>query len=39
MLDPLKIDILFDLYCGIGVIGILAAKNFKRVVGIEQSVD
>lgn len=36
-LDPLKTDTLLDLYCGIGVIGILMAENFKRVVGIEQS--
>ncbi|MDR2666167.1 MAG: 23S rRNA (uracil(1939)-C(5))-methyltransferase RlmD [Endomicrobium sp.] len=37
VLDPLKTDTLLDLYCGIGVIGILMAENFKRVVGIEQS--
>ncbi|MDR1401080.1 MAG: 23S rRNA (uracil(1939)-C(5))-methyltransferase RlmD [Endomicrobium sp.] len=37
MLDPLKNDILLDLYCGIGVIGILMAESFKRVIGIERS--
>lgn len=28
-------DILFDLYCGIGTIGIFAAKYVKKVYGIE----
>lgn len=28
-------DILFDLYCGIGTIGIFAAKSVKKVYGIE----
>ena len=30
-----KEDILFDLYCGIGTIGIFAAKYVKKVYGIE----
>ena len=30
-----KSDILFDLYCGIGTIGIFAAKKVKKVYGIE----
>ena len=30
-----KEDILFDLYCGIGTIGIFASKYVKRVYGIE----
>lgn len=30
-----KNDILFDLYCGIGTIGIFAAKDVKKVYGIE----
>ncbi len=30
-----KDDILFDLYCGTGTIGIFASKNVKKVYGIE----
>lgn len=30
-----KNQIALDLYCGIGTIGIFAAKNFKKVYGIE----
>ncbi len=30
-----KEDILFDLYCGIGTIGIFASKYVKKVYGIE----
>jgi 23S rRNA (uracil1939-C5)-methyltransferase len=30
-----KEDILFDLYCGIGTIGIFASKFVKKVYGIE----
>ncbi len=30
-----KEDVVFDLYCGIGTIGIFAAKNAKKVYGIE----
>ena len=28
-------DVAFDLYCGIGTIGIFASKKFKKVYGIE----
>jgi 23S rRNA (uracil1939-C5)-methyltransferase len=28
-------EIIFDLYCGIGTIGIFASKNVKKVYGIE----
>ena len=28
-------DIIFDLFCGIGTLSLLAAKNAKRVIGIE----
>ena len=30
-----KDDVIFDLYCGIGTIGIFASKNVKKVYGIE----
>ena len=30
-----KEDTVFDLYCGIGTIGIFASKKFKKVYGIE----
>ncbi|MDR1086936.1 MAG: 23S rRNA (uracil(1939)-C(5))-methyltransferase RlmD [Endomicrobium sp.] len=36
LLNPSKEDILLDLYCGIGTIGISMANNVKKVVGIEQ---
>lgn len=35
MTDLNQEDILFDLYCGIGTIGIFASKNVKKVYGIE----
>ena len=35
MADLNKEDILFDLYCGIGTIGIFASKYVKKVYGIE----
>lgn len=35
MADLSKEDILFDLYCGIGTIGIFASSYVKRVYGIE----
>lgn len=35
MADLNKNDILFDLYCGIGTIGIFASKYVKKVYGIE----
>lgn len=35
MLDLSKEDILYDLYCGVGTIGIFAAKYVKKVYGIE----
>lgn len=33
--DIKKDDIIFDLYCGIGTIGICASKNCKHLYGIE----
>ncbi len=30
-----KKDVLFDIYCGIGTIGLCAAKKIKRLIGIE----
>lgn len=33
--DLSKNDIVFDLYCGIGTIGIFASKYVKKVYGIE----
>ena len=30
-----KEDVLFDLYCGTGTIGVFASKNVKKVYGIE----
>jgi 23S rRNA (uracil-5-)-methyltransferase RumA len=36
LLNPSKEDVLLDLYCGTGTIGISIAKNVKKVVGIEQ---
>lgn len=33
--DLEEVDVLFDLYCGTGTIGIVASKKAKRVVGIE----
>ena len=35
MADLSKDDILFDLYCGIGTIGIFASSYVKKVYGIE----
>ena len=35
MADLNKNDVLFDLYCGIGTIGIFASKFVKKVYGIE----
>ena len=35
MTKPDKDDILFDLYCGIGTIGIFASTKVKKVYGIE----
>jgi len=37
MLNPSKSDVLLDLYCGVGTIGISMAENFREVLGIEQS--
>lgn len=34
-LDLDEKDILFDIYCGIGTIGLCAAKRIKRLIGIE----
>jgi 23S rRNA (uracil-5-)-methyltransferase RumA len=36
LLNPSKDDVLLDLYCGTGTIGISMAHNVKKVVGIEQ---
>jgi 23S rRNA (uracil-5-)-methyltransferase RumA len=36
LLNPSKKDVLLDLYCGTGTIGISMAHNVKKVVGIEQ---
>jgi 23S rRNA (uracil-5-)-methyltransferase RumA len=36
LLSPSKNDILLDLYCGTGTIGISVASNVKKVIGIEQ---
>jgi 23S rRNA (uracil-5-)-methyltransferase RumA len=36
LLNPSKEDILLDLYCGTGAIGISIARNVKKVIGIEQ---
>ena len=33
--DLSKDDVVFDLYCGIGTIGIFASKHVKKVYGIE----
>ncbi len=33
--DISKDDIIFDLFCGIGTISLLAAKHAKKVIGIE----
>jgi 23S rRNA (uracil-5-)-methyltransferase RumA len=35
LLNPSKEDVLLDLYCGTGTIGISMAHNVKKVVGIE----
>lgn len=35
--DIAKDDVVFDLFCGIGTISLLAAKRAKKVVGIEYS--
>lgn len=34
-LDINKDDIIFDLYCGIGTISLMAAKEAKEVIGVE----
>jgi len=34
-----KEDIVLDLYCGTGTIGLLASKNAKKVVGVELNVE
>jgi 23S rRNA (uracil-5-)-methyltransferase RumA len=36
LLKPLNDDVLLDLYCGIGMIGISIARSVKKVVGVEQ---
>jgi 23S rRNA (uracil-5-)-methyltransferase RumA len=36
LLNPSKSDILLDLYCGTGAIGISMSRNVKKVVGVEQ---
>jgi 23S rRNA (uracil1939-C5)-methyltransferase len=36
LINPSKKDVLLDLYCGTGTIGISMAHNVKKVVGIEQ---
>ncbi|MDR2818770.1 MAG: 23S rRNA (uracil(1939)-C(5))-methyltransferase RlmD [Endomicrobium sp.] len=36
LINPSKEDVLLDLYCGTGTIGISMAHNVKKVVGIEQ---
>jgi 23S rRNA (uracil-5-)-methyltransferase RumA len=36
LLNPSKDDVLLDLYCGTGTIGISMAHNVKKIVGIEQ---
>lgn len=36
LLAPSKDDILLDLYCGTGTIGICMARKVKKVIGIEQ---
>lgn len=35
MLSPEKDDVLFDIYCGIGTIGICASHKVKEVIGVE----
>ena len=35
-LNPSKDDILLDLYCGTGTIGICMAQKVKKIIGIEQ---
>ena len=34
-LELSKKDILFDIYCGIGTIGLCGAKNVKELIGVE----
>jgi len=36
LLNPSKSDILLDLYCGTGAIGISMSQSVKKVVGVEQ---
>ena len=36
-LHPTKDDIILDLYCGTGTIGIFISKECKKVIGIEIS--
>lgn len=35
-LNPTKEDIILDLYCGTGTIGIFVSKDCKKVIGIEK---
>ncbi|MBE7029314.1 MAG: 23S rRNA (uracil(1939)-C(5))-methyltransferase RlmD [Ruminococcaceae bacterium] len=35
LLEINKEDIVFDIYCGIGTIGLLCAENAKEVIGVE----
>lgn len=35
-LDPTKDDIVLDLYCGTGTIGIFVSRECKKVIGIEK---
>lgn len=37
MAEVTKDDVLYDLYCGTGTLGIIAAKKVKQVVGVEIS--
>ncbi len=36
-LTPTKEDIVLDLYCGTGTIGIFISRNVKKVIGIEKN--
>jgi 23S rRNA (uracil-5-)-methyltransferase RumA len=36
LLNPSREDVLLDLYCGTGTIGIFMAHSVKKVIGIEQ---
>jgi len=39
LLNPSKEDVVYDLYCGIGTIGMCLSKRVKEVIGIEISKD